>query len=287
MAKLTKAQRKAHAEAEAILTKDRLSDDEKQFVFENWHEGAEHINGAMGAFFTPYDLAADFGIDAQCSNGRMIDLCAGIGILSYFPHYRGQWGNDTPEIACIEANPRYVEVGKKLLPEGRWICADVFDWRSWWRDELDGAMFDVAISNPPFGTVKRQGTGPRYRGREFEFHVMDIASEIADRGVFIVPQQSAPFRYSGSQEFRRLETGRGIEFEQATGLYLDIGCGIDTAYYRDAWKDTSVLCEVVTVDFTEAREQREGNRWQALHGPTQTQTQTQADTMRATQLALF
>lgn len=234
MAKLTKAQRKAHAEAEAILTKDRLSDDEKQFVFENWHEGAEHINGAMGAFFTPYDLAADFGIDAQCSNGRMIDLCAGIGILSYFPHYRGQWGNDTPEITCVEANPRYVEVGKKLLPEARWICADVFDWRNWWRDELDGAMFDVAISNPPFGTVKRQGTGPRYRGREFEFHVIDIASEMAD---------------------------------------------------RDAWKDTSVLCEVVTVDFAEAREQREGNRRQALHGPTQTQAQT--DTTRATQLVLF
>lgn len=40
MAKLSKAQRKAHAEAEAILTKDRLTDDEKEFVFNNWHEGA-------------------------------------------------------------------------------------------------------------------------------------------------------------------------------------------------------------------------------------------------------
>ena len=60
MAKLTKQQRKDHAEAEAILTKERLSEDEREFVFRNWHEGAEFINGAAGAFFTPYDLAGDF-----------------------------------------------------------------------------------------------------------------------------------------------------------------------------------------------------------------------------------
>ena len=55
MAKLTKARRKAHAEAEAILTKDKLTDDERDFVFQNWHEGATHENGADGAFFTPFD----------------------------------------------------------------------------------------------------------------------------------------------------------------------------------------------------------------------------------------
>ncbi len=46
MAKLTKAQRKAHAETEAILTKERLTEDEREFVFRNWHEGAEFINGS-------------------------------------------------------------------------------------------------------------------------------------------------------------------------------------------------------------------------------------------------
>ena len=44
MAKLSKAQRKAHAEAEAILTKDRLTEDEKDFVFQNWHEGAKMMS---------------------------------------------------------------------------------------------------------------------------------------------------------------------------------------------------------------------------------------------------
>lgn len=63
MAKLTKAQRKAHAEACKILQKDALSIDEKIFVLENWHEGAEHMNGAIatgaGALVELIDAAGD------------------------------------------------------------------------------------------------------------------------------------------------------------------------------------------------------------------------------------
>ena len=64
MAKLTRAQRKAHAAAEAILTKDRLTEDEREFVFQNWHEGANHINGVAGAFFTPWDTGEKLGTSA-------------------------------------------------------------------------------------------------------------------------------------------------------------------------------------------------------------------------------
>ena len=128
MAKLTKQQRKAHAEAEAILTKDRITDDERDFVFQNWHEGATHENGAAGAFFTPFGLACDFALDG--AGRRVIDLCAGIGVLSYIIHHRSKWGERLAEITCVEINPRYVAVGQKLLPQARWINADVFDWRS-------------------------------------------------------------------------------------------------------------------------------------------------------------
>lgn len=86
MAKLTKAQRKAHQEAETILTQDRLSDDDKDFVFENWHQGAEHNIGTAGAFFTPTGLAADFAFDG--GGRRVIDLCAGIGVLAYYVHHK-------------------------------------------------------------------------------------------------------------------------------------------------------------------------------------------------------
>lgn len=253
MAKLTKAQRKAHAEAEAILTKDRLTEDERDFVFQNWHEGANHINSAAGAFFTPYDLAADFALDG--GSGRIIDLCAGIGILSYFVHHRSRWGTRPAEITCIEINPRYVEVGRKLLPEARWINADVFDWR-----ELDLGHYDHAIGNPPFGRVRRTANGPRYRGSEFEYHVIDIAAELADHGAFIIPQQSATFKYSGHYCFERRTSGRGHEFERQTGLEMDTGAGVDTSIFRDQWKDTSIICEIACFDFAAARERRAAER---------------------------
>jgi SAM-dependent methyltransferase len=247
MAKLTKQQRKAHAEAEAILTKDRIPDDERDFVFQNWHEGATHENGAAGAFFTPFGLACDFALDG--SGRRVIDLCAGIGVLSYIIHHRGKWGERLAEITCVEINPRYVAVGRKLLPQARWINADIFDWRT-----LDLGRYDVAIANPPFGRVKRSNDAPRYRGPEFEFHVIDIAREFADRGAFIVSQESASFRYSGRQCFDRRTSGRGVEFERATGVFMDIGAGVDTNFHRDEWKDGAPLCEIVCIDFEAARE---------------------------------
>jgi hypothetical protein len=162
MAKLTKQQRKAHAEAEAILTKDRITDDERDFVFQNWHEGATHENGAAGAFFTPFGLACDFALDG--AGRRVIDLCAGIGVLSYIIHHRSKWGERLTEVTCVEINPRYVAVGQKLLPQARWINADVFDWR-----RLDLGRYDVAIANPPFDRVRRSGDAPRYRSPSSSF----------------------------------------------------------------------------------------------------------------------
>lgn len=254
MAKLTKAQTKAHNEAEAILKKDRLTDDERMFVFENWHEGANHNNGFAGAFFTPHELAADFSLDV--GGGRIIDLCAGIGALAANVIERATYRSAVTEMLCIEINPRYAEIGRKLVPDARWIVADVMDWRDWWAVDLDGAMFDYAIANPPFGKVRRSGNGPRYRGAEFEFHVVDIASRIADYGTFILPQMSASFRYSGARYYDRYTSGRGVEFERLTDLYMESGVGVDTSIHRDAWKDVAPLCEIVTIDFAEARERQ-------------------------------
>lgn len=264
MAKLTKAQLKAHREAEAILTKDVLSNDEKLFVLDNWHEGANFTNGAAGAFFTPADLASDFAIEA--GSGRIIDLCAGIGALSYHIHDRNRYNPQKAEITCVEINPRYVEVGKKILPEARWICADVFDWREWWLNDLKGEIFDHAVSNPPFAKVRRSGSAPRYSGSEFEFHVIDIAGEMAKCGSFIVPQQSANFRYSGAQYFDWCKEGRAVDFCNTTGWQMNAGIGIDCSLFKNDWKDTKIITEVVCFDYgldrdeqKEAIQQREIN----------------------------
>ncbi|GHC61431.1 methyltransferase [Limoniibacter endophyticus] len=242
MAKLTKAQAKAHAQACDLLTKDVLTEDDKEFVYRNWNEGANHVNGEAGAFFTPFDMAFDFAIDA--GGGRIIDLCAGIGMLSYAVWQRSRFYDSRPQITCVERNPDYIEVGKKLLPEATWIQADVLDVLN-----MGLGRFDSAISNPPFGNIRREKNSPRYTGEDFEFHVIDIAAHLADYGCFIVPQMSAGFNYSGRKNYERQKDGKAVKFQELTGLHFESGCGIDTSFYINDWKGVSPMCEIVCVEF--------------------------------------
>lgn len=220
--------------------------DEKLFVFEHWHEGAEHMNGRTGAFFTPPKLASDFRIDV-CGD-RIIDLCAGIGVLSFMAyHYSwGGYGDKKPHITCVEINPAYVMVGKKLLSEAAWVCEDVFDFPALMSA---GKRFDHAIANPPFGRVPSSGRGPSYTGPEFEYKIIDLASQIAEAGTFILPQGSAGFRYSGAPYYRRQDNSKYLKFHKQTGIHLDAGCGVDTSVYKDDWKGSSIVCEIVCTEF--------------------------------------
>jgi hypothetical protein len=244
MAKLTKAQAKAHAEACKILAQDRLTEDDRWIVLENWQESATHINSVAGAFFTPPGLARDFNIEV--GGKSIIDLCAGMGTLALFAHWRGQWDGGLSRIVCVELNPDYAAVGRKLLPEAEWIEASIFDLP-------DLGHFDTAISNPPFGATKRTGSAPRFTGQDFEYHVIDIASDLAEAGTFIIPQMSAPFRYSGQPGFERREEDRYRRFRAQTGIELGPSCGIDGDYYRADWHGVAPTVEIVTADFAEAR----------------------------------
>lgn len=246
MAKLTKAEAKLHQQACDILAKDVLSEDEKLFVLDNWQESASHVNTVAGAFFTPFDLARDFAIETY--PGRIIDLCAGIGALSFAIRCKHQWDKAELDLTCIEINPDYVAAGRKILPEANWIQASVFDVL-----EMGLGHFDVAVSNPPFGRIQRPDgkRAPRYTGAEFEFHVIDIAAHLAEYGVFILPQMSAGFKYSGSQEYRRDTSGKAVDFQSSTGIYLGPSCGIDTAFYKDKWRGVSPICEIVCCEFEE------------------------------------
>lgn len=259
MAKLTKAQANAHANAQAILNQEALSDQDRAFVLEHWQESATNINSAAGAFFTPWPLALDFALEAgfTSANGhvRILDLCAGIGTLSLAVQGRlSAWAGSglTFELVCVELNPEYIAVGRKMIPAATWVEASIFD-----LPDL-GEVFDLAISNPPFGKINRGGgNAPRYTGSEFEYHVIDIAAHHAKAGAFILPQQSAPFVYSGADHYR-VETSRKYDaFSKQTGITLEAGCGVDTSVYRDAWHGVNVLCEIVTADFDATAKRRE------------------------------
>lgn len=252
MAKLTKEQSKNHNKAIDLLSKDTLTYDDKLFVYENYYESATNNNSISGAFFTPYGLARDFNLEIL-KNKKLVDLCAGIGMLS-FVHYHSCERDGIPEITCIELNKEYYEIGKKLLPEANWILGSVLD------KELIGSLphFDQCISNPPFGNIKGNcSIDLKYKGSEFEFKVIEIGSMISDCGTFILPQQSTPFKYSGENmfiDYQLPNKNNGIsskvkKFIKETNFNFLFNVGIDTSYYLKEWKGVSPMCEIVTVDY--------------------------------------
>ena len=212
MAKLTKQQSKLHAQACAMIEKDKLSYDEKILVLENWHEGARHDQMAGGAFFTPLEYAHTFAIEVP--GRKIIDLCAGIGTLAYAVLRHYPFDKDTDfDITCVEVNPDYIAVGKKILPHARWIQANVLDLPA----DI-GIGYDCAISNPPFGSRKVEGNASLYTGRHFEYKVVDVASRLADYGVFIVPQILSPFQISGKRTFEQAPSASYDQFTEQAGI---------------------------------------------------------------------
>jgi predicted RNA methylase len=243
MARLTKPEIAAHRQAEALLTLDKLNDDQRQFVLDNWQESANHINGEAAAFFTPSDLALDAALFSGCNTSgrtiRVIDLCAGIGTLGLAAWWRA---NRRAEVTCVEINPAYVEVGRKVFPEARWIVADVANLPP----DIARGGFDVALANPPFGS-RAKIKGPRFSGED-ALAVVDIASRLARMGGFIMPSGAVPFAYSGQHHYQLRESRTYERFHAATGLELSCE-SIDCSCYAEGWKGVKPSIEFVTADF--------------------------------------
>jgi predicted RNA methylase len=251
MAKLSKEEIKLHEQALRLLDKEELTFDEKCFVLDNWHEGANHINSKAGAFFTPESVAG--GVAIEASGRSFIDLCAGIGRLAFAVwDYKNPFHSERVKLdfTCIETNPDYIEVGKKIMPQARWIRADVLDLPA------DIGHFDCAIANPPFGNIAgSKKSSPRIKNGPFEYKVIDVASDIADHGVFIIPQGSSPFKISGCRTFELQSPAIYERFVESTGIVLDHNCGIDTTV--DAkWRGVKIITEIVLADFKEVRIRR-------------------------------
>lgn len=243
MAKLSKQQAKLHEEAEKILAKPKLTDDDRVFVMENWQESATHMNGLSGAFFTPWGLATDAMIElgGWQFEGAVLDLCAGMGTLSLAALEMSR----ASRIVCVELNPEYARVGRKMVPDAEWIVGSIFDHRSW-------GDFDHAISNPPFGKIKRDGDAPRYKGGEFEYHVIDIAAHHAQFGTHIIPSASAGFDLSRDDGYKRTDAQKYKTFVKQTGITLEAGCGVDTRVYADQWHGVSPAVEIACVEIEQS-----------------------------------
>lgn len=142
--KLTKEETKNHDAALDLLKKETLTEEDRDFIFENFHPGASNNIGKAGIFFTPFDMARDLAVVCG-AGGRILDGCAGIGVLSY----KMTRFNAGCSIVAVEINPEFVKIGRKLLPEVEWVCGDIFN-----RELVESlGLFDCGISNPPFGYV--------------------------------------------------------------------------------------------------------------------------------------
>ena len=263
MARISRDALRRHDAACALLAEDRvLHADEIDQIIENWHEGAGHANSRMGAHFTPYGLAVSMAIEAE-TKGRVLDLCAGIGTLSYahwqHMHAYARTPHEGQEsYTLVEMNPDYAAVARRLMPGAEVIVGSVFD--PVLIAELRSRDFDVAISNPPYGSYNAAtGKGPRYVGRDCHYAVIDVASEVARRGVFLIPQNATPFRYSGQRTMSMApdhDRQRYDQFVDQTGVEFEFNCGIDTEYHRSEWRDVSITVEIVLADFVAAAERR-------------------------------
>lgn len=231
MARISTAMQKKHGEALQSIADGGFN---AYDVFESYHEGATNMNGLAGAFFTPYGLAKDFSIEV--GTGRIIDLCAGIGVLA---HACSVFNRDECEVTCIEQNPEYVAAGEAIVPWATWRCMSVTDLAPIPWDE----RYDHAISNPPFGNIAGFGM--------FDLEVVRIASTIAKSATFILPQMSTPFRYSGRTDGYKEEWSDTLKkWSDKNGISFEFNCGIDCNVYLDDWKGVKPVVEIVNFDFS-------------------------------------
>jgi phospholipid N-methyltransferase len=231
MGRITKEQVKRHDETLALLSLTRdLTSDEREFVYRNYNPMAEHNVTKNAIFFTPYDLAGDFTMWAA-PKGRIIDLGAGIGILAHrvLEHDRFGGGAEIREMVALEINPEFVEVGRKLLPDVKWCCRDMFA-----RESLvDLGFFDAAISNPPFGHIPSSNGHNWLRRAPAHFMALEVALRIAyNGGIFIFPDVDVGY------DLKRREYKQSLNLKRFRAAFPGANLmpkAQDLSCYRRSW----------------------------------------------------
>lgn len=263
MAKISKRLLGYHNQAVKLLQKKELNFNDREFVFENFHEGAGRMNNLVSAHFTPPSIAHSMAHNIRFNN--FVDLCAGIGTLAYklVRQHEMSATHNTPPIfgICVENCTEFYEVGKKLLPQLHWINGNIFDREviQEIKELMKGKRFSI-ISNPPYGSQVKTDTKQllKYQGSNFEYKAIELGAILgAFDGAFLLPQQSCNFRMSGSSnksvydkeyitsEYEKFVKQTGLEMEANTGFSTDILEGEKT------WKDVSIITEIAVIEYSE------------------------------------
>jgi len=244
--KLSKQKIKLHEQAIDLLKKHTLKMTEREFVFENYQPSYDELVGKIAAFFTPINMTYAVAMYTP-ESGTLVDIAAGIGGLS-----RAAIDTATIQgceslklkVVCVERNQRFLEVGRKLVPEATWVQGDIFDKKLW--DKL--GQFDFAVSNPPFGQIgQTKGEWLKYNGVA-DLMTLGVAIEVANAGTFILPQGSCPFEYSGRQCYLERKSKTFSSFLEGYPTCTLSCSSVDTSAFASEWVDASPKVEILSFE---------------------------------------
>jgi len=258
--KLSKRDTKKHGEIVNLIKKRSLTDEEKDFILDNFLPNSTANPTKIGAFFTPPNIAIEFSVMCDCNDDRVLDLGAGIGSLSYGLLAGGR----TPKkLVCLEQNPDFIKIGKKVLPEAEWIEGSIYDEPT--IKKL--GRFQWAISNPPYGLKLPKCDWLAYNGQS-DLMAIEVALKAAGDAMFILPQGSVPWRCSGRAFFDQVKDlpMKLVRFMQLHP-YIEFGCvSMDMAVYKDDWKDGITAVEMVHLYQRQDGDAIQSERGKAISG---------------------
>lgn len=234
-----------------LLDKDKLSYKETELFYTEFNEGFIEDVTQHSAYFTPLEMAYDFALMSVPSSNVIVDMCAGIGVLTWCKHVRETYEEDKSVFVCIERNPKYIEIGKKLCPFAHWYEGDMFDLELWNRIEKEHGSIGCIMSNPPFGSVTKSDKDRswlKYTGKDLDIAAIEIGLTKARHCAFILPQNSCTFQCSGKQfGYGTRENRKIMKLEKDLGyeIYMQWD-SVDTTVY-DQFKNTKVVVECCSV----------------------------------------
>jgi predicted RNA methylase len=270
--KLSKKDKKKNDEVLKLLELSALTHDQKCKIYEDLNEGIFGDITSHSAYFTGLDLALDFALMAP-TDGLVLDMCAGFGVLSFAALTRDYYEGNIKKIICLERNPKYIEVGKKLVQsvykrswdvdkekqelqtEVIWIQGDMFDKKLWDKIEKEHGKIDCLLSNPPFGKVTKTDCDRswlKYKGSDLDIAALEIGYHKAEYASFILPQGSCTFRGSGRHAlggFEHVENKKVAKLKKEAEIDFYMSwLSIDTSVYEQNFKNTTIPVECCTLD---------------------------------------
>jgi predicted RNA methylase len=239
--KLTKAQTRDWDKIKGLLEgKKPLEDEEAQIFLDKFLPGMVRTDvSRLGAHFTPWDVARELTYWAVSPGDRVLDLAAGVGSLSRACAYYG----DNIEVVAVELCHEFIEIGKRIAPEARWVQGSIYDQKLIQRL----GKFDAVVSNPPYSIKVEKQDWLSYNGAS-ELMAAEVALRAGKDATFIMPANSVPWHFDHMGCYNeRWDNRHLVNFVRANPDARFSNLSVDMGIYKDLWKSGLSSVEMVRI----------------------------------------